>query len=138
MILSLLDEEPRKLTLDQFRHGFWQDIYEDAEVLAISEDGDALGLALWPAKDLDATRLSRGQVATVTETDQLILGLRNLSDFSPAKETWDYADGKAELSAGQALVIKNGRAYTGKEITAGDDILFLRRGQTVLLAWAKE
>jgi hypothetical protein len=138
VILSLLDEEPRKLTLDQFRHGFWQDIYEDAEVLAISEDGDALGLALWPAKDLDATRLSRGQVATVTETDQLILGLRNLSDFSPAKETWDYADGKAELSAGQALVIKNGRAYTGKEITAGDDILFLRRGQTVLLAWVKE
>ena len=46
--------------------------------------------------------------------------------------------GEGELSAIEALVIKNGRAYSGEALAGGDDIIFLRRGQTVLLAWVKE
>lgn len=146
--LSLLAEEPSRLTLEQFRQGFWQDRYDDAEVLVVTEDGDTLGLALWPDGELDAARLSRGQVTAVTPAEtgpeRATFGpnlvLRNLANFSTARQIWEHADshGEGELSAKEALVIKNGRAYSGEALAGGDDIIFLRRGQTVLLAWVKE
>lgn len=147
VIVSMLDEEPARLTLDQFRQGLWQDRYDDAEVLALTEDGDTLALALWTVRDLDAARLSRAQMVAVTEQGTppeadgvraVSIVLRDLTDFSPAKDTWQNAGTKVELDAGRALVIKNGRAYTGEALAVGDDIIFLRRGETVMLAWVKE
>jgi hypothetical protein len=146
-VLSLLGDEPAELTLDQLRQGLWQDLYRDAEVLAAVEDGDTLGLALWPTGELEAARLSRAQIVAVTATgssaetgssSQMSISLRNVADFSPAKGTWQHAGTEVELRAEQALVVKNGCAYTGDELAPDDDIVFLRRGQSVLLAWVKE
>ena len=101
--LSLLAEEPSRLTLEQFRQGFWQDRYDDAEVLVVTEDGDTLGLALWPDGELDAARLSRGQVTAVTPAEtgpeRATFGpnlvLRNLANLvQPGR--YEHADSHGE------------------------------------------
>ncbi|HKM38730.1 MAG TPA: S-layer homology domain-containing protein [bacterium] len=149
VVLNLLVEEPARLSPDEFQQEFWQDYYNEAELLAVTEGYDVLGLALWPEGELDTARLSRGRVTAITTEmgpgtgqagSRLRLQLTNTANFSPAKGTWEYAS-RSELgglSAGQSLVIRDGRAYTGAVIAVGDDVVFLCRGQTVLLAWIKE
>ncbi|MDK2856405.1 MAG: hypothetical protein PWQ41_525 [Bacillota bacterium] len=140
-ILSLLGDAPAVLSAAEFRQGFYQNLYDEATALAVTQGEETLGIGLWPESQLGAERLTSGRMAGIYEdenTEKVTLKMENVLNYSPANGTWQGGSATEEVRADKSLVVKEGRCGTWTMLQEGDELVMLRQGQTALLILVKE
>ena len=96
----------------------------------IYTDGDRIS-SIYLKKDMDSILNQRVSTATVESLKDdastgLTLNLRDGKDWSDRLEKWNLRYGTMNLRVNDALIVKNGKAITAKQLKIGDRLYIVR------------